>query len=164
MRHGGVTFTVVLALLLSTMFMSVAGGTLTPHERRTLGTAFAAVLGDAHARKRLSAALAAPYVVRRSVHLVPTQPIALPGPPVDPDLALLGADLLGGDLLGTAPVLARAPEVLAVTQVHAGLSIDESPPLEETCIDKCLTPAAEAAFGEAAATDVATLEAGALIP
>lgn len=127
LNHGAVTFTVLMALLLSTMFMSITGGTLTPYERRTLATAFAGVvLGNAEARERLAADEAAPYVPRRSVHLVPIQPIVLPGPPVDADVALLGADLLGAP---PARALPRAPRILPVTQLYADVIAESAPGL-----------------------------------
>ena len=164
LNHGGVTFTVVMALTLSTMFMSVTGGALTSYERVTLETAFVGVvLGNAEARERLTADADAPYIPRPSVRLVPLQPIALPGPPVDADVALLGADLLGGPLPGaprrSMTLLAaarqagteapRAPVVVAVTQKF-----------EAPCADKaCVLPIATGAdMGDIAATDTAALQ------
>jgi hypothetical protein len=151
MRHGAVTFTVLLALIGSSMFMSITGGVLTPHERRTIAATVASfVLADAAARERLAQDLDRPYPPRRSVHVVPVEPIALPGPPVDADVALLGGDLLGAP----APVrrLRRAPVVVAVSQrlpaAQAALA-----PVEQACTDKCLTPIA----ADAGQVDVAVV-------
>jgi hypothetical protein len=165
LNHGGVTFTVVMALTLSTMFMSITGGALTSYERQTLETAFVGVvLGNAEARYRLTADADAPYFPRPSVRLVPLEPIALPGLPVDADVALLGADLLGGPLPGpprrarTVLAAARqveaappqsAPAVVAVTQ-HV-----EAPCAEEAC---ALAIAARADMGDIALIDIAALQ------
>lgn len=168
MQHGGISFTVLMALILSTMFMSVTGGALTPHERRTLGTAFVGVvLGNAEAQERLTADAGAAYFPRPSVRLVPLQPIVLPGPPVDADVALLGGDLLGGP---PARAPRRAITLLAAAQPAEQALVDArdaaAPILVAVsqrvapCADKaCALPVARGAdMGDIAAIDIVALE------
>lgn len=168
LNHGGVTFTVVMALTLSTMFMSITGGALTSYERQTLQTAFVGVvLGNAEAQERLTADADAPYIPRPSVHLVPLEPIALPGPPLDADVALLGADLLGGPLPGpprrALTVLAEAREVEtapANTPMPALAVVAVTQHVEAPCAERaCALPiAADADMGDIAAIDLAVLQ------
>lgn len=169
LNHGGVTFTVVMALTISTMFMSITGGALTSYERQTLQTAFVGVvLGNAEAQERLTADADAPYIPRPSVHLVPLEPIALPGPPLDADVALLGADLLGGPLPGpprrALTVLAAAARELeaapADTPTPALAVVAVTQHIEAPCAEKaCALPiAGEADMGDIAAIDLVALQ------
>jgi hypothetical protein len=152
------TITTIVALACSTLFMSVTGGALKPYEIRAIRAGVASLMGDEAAAQALASELEGPLARRTYVHLVPSEPIALPPGMIDVELALLGPDLLGGpdSYSATPPYLvalagshtalpveaaapdthARAPRIVAVSDViEAPLPAEEAAPAPAACGD-----------------------------
>ncbi|MBC7768083.1 MAG: hypothetical protein H7124_04800 [Phycisphaerales bacterium] len=101
-NNSAMTFTSMMALITTSMFMSVTGGGLQPHETRAVQSTFASWLGDSAAAAELERAT--PYSTARAVHLIPLLPINFAETTVAPQIFDDG--LLGGPMIERARVFA----------------------------------------------------------